>query len=307
VRLRPEIKAGRNGGFHRPSEKRGFFPGRLDNPAAMPETKASDIIGNLRINYDRAIQAIRRENYDYAIELLSDLLKKDPSNFDVRMALREASLKKSEKKGGFFQKMLNTAGGGHHLAKAQLALKSDPHEALAEAEKLLVTDPKNVAALKISADAAIACGFVQTSLRSLVMVHKLAPDDVQGNTKLANLYCDLGEPEKAEQVFGVLCRHHPNDQDLQMAAKNISARRTLKRGGYEDGAAGGTFRRALKDTDEARLLEQEQRMHKDEDTINSLLAEYERRFESEPENIKLVKDIAELYAQSKNYYRALEY
>ena len=272
----------------------------------MAEKKASDIIGNIRINYDRALQAIRRENFDYAIELLSDLLKKDPSNFDVRFALREAALKKSEKKGGFFNKMLNTAGGGHHLAKAQLALKNDPNEALAEAEQMLVSDPKNVSALKISADAAIACGYTQACLRTLTMIHKIAPGDIQANSKLANLYCDLGEPEKAENVYGVLCKHHPNDQDLQMAAKNISARRTLTRGGYEDGKE-GSFRKAIKNEGEAKLLEQEQRMHKDDETIAALLEEYERRFETQPENIKLVKDIAELYAQKKNYYRALEY
>ena len=273
----------------------------------MPEKKASDIIGNLRINYDRAIQAIRRENFDYAIELLNDLLKKDPSNVDVRMQLRKAALEKSEKKGGFFKKVLKTAGGGHHLAKAQLALNTDPIEALGEAEQMLIADPKNVTALKIAAQAAKAADFPETQLRSLVMVHKIAPEDKEANPELANLYCDLGEPEKAEQVYGVLLKHNPDDQDLMMASKNISARKTLKRGGYEDGEAGATFRKGLKDSEEAKILEQEQRMHKDEETINNLLAEYERRFETEPENIKLVKDIAELYTQSKNYYRALEY
>ena len=48
-------------------------------------------------------------------------------------------------------------------------------------------------------------------------------------------------------------------------------------------------------------------MHKDEETISALLEEYERRFETQPNNIKLVRDIAELYSQQKKYYRALEY
>jgi tetratricopeptide (TPR) repeat protein len=273
----------------------------------MPEKKASDIVGNIRINYDRALQAIRRDNFDYAIELLGDLLKKDPSNFDVRMQLRKAALEKSEKKGGFFKKVLSTAGGGHHLAKAQLALNSNPLEALHEAEKMLVADPKNVTALKISAEAAEKAEFPDTRLRTLVMIHKLAPEDLEANAKLANLYCNLGQPEKAEQIYGVLLTHHPDNQEVMMESKNISARRTMKRGGYEDGNAGGTFRKALKSDEEAMLLEQERRMHKDDETIGNLLAEYERRFETEPENIKLVKDIAELYAQQKNYYRALEY
>lgn len=273
----------------------------------MSEKKASDIIGNLRINYDRAVQAIQRENFDYAIELLSDLLKKDPSNLDVRFKLRDAAQGKAGKGGGFFRKVINTAGGGHHLAKAQLALKSNPQEALHEAEQMLLGDPQNVAALKISAEAAVACGFVQTSLRTLTVVHRLAPEDVQANTRLANLYCELGEPEKAEKIYSVLCRHHPGDPSLQMAAKNIAARRTMQRGGYEDGSPGATFRRGLKDVDEAQLLERQSRGHKDAETVAALLAEYEKRFETDPENVKLVKDIAELHALRHDYYRALEY
>jgi tetratricopeptide (TPR) repeat protein len=273
----------------------------------MSEKKASDIIGNLRINYDRAIQAIRRDNFDYAIELLGGLLKKDPSNIDVRFSLREAARGRAGKRSGLFQKVISTAGGGHHLAKAQLALNSDPREALHEAEQMLLSDPQNVSALKISADAAIACGFTQTCLKTLAMVHNYAPGDIQANTKLANLYCDLGEPEKAEQIYQVLCKHHPNDSELLMAAKNISARRTLKRGGYEEAGEEGSFRKALKSSGEATLLEQQARGHKDEDTISHLLTEYERRFETETENIKLIKDIAELYILRKDYYRALEY
>jgi len=168
-------------------------------------------------------------------------------------------------------------------------------------------DPQNVAALKISAEAAMACGFTQTCLRTLLAVHRHAPEDIQANTRLANLYCDLDEPEKAERIYSVLCQHHPADSALQMAAKNISARRTMRRGGYEDGSAGGTYRRGLKDADEAQFLERQARGHKDEATIDALLLEYERRFESEPENIKLIRDIAELYTLRHNYYRALEY
>ena len=48
-------------------------------------------------------------------------------------------------------------------------------------------------------------------------------------------------------------------------------------------------------------------MHKDEATIENLLHEYEARFEKDQSNIKLIKDIAELYTLQKNYYRALEY
>jgi tetratricopeptide (TPR) repeat protein len=274
----------------------------------VAETKASELLGNSRTFYDKSVEAMRRENYDYAIELLTQLIKKEPQCWEARMKLRETAMAKQSKGKSFFKKVMNTAGSGAHLAKAQMAMAGEPLEALAEAEIILLSDPVNVMALKISAEAALRLEFIQTARLTLQRVHQLAPEDREANARLANLYCDLGSPELAEQVYAVLMRHHPNDQELQMEAKNIAARRTLDQGGYENAhAEGGTFRKLLKDVDQAERLERESRMVKDEATMATLLAEYEQRLENEPENVKLICNIAELHAESGDFYRSLQY
>jgi len=63
----------------------------------------------------------------------------------------------------------------------------------------------------------------------------------------------------------------------------------------------------LKDKEEAVSLEQENRQVKTEDTVQRLIDEKELRAKSEPKNVKLLKDLAELYTQKKEFDRALSY
>ena len=103
-------------------------------------------------------------------------------------------------------------------------------------------------------------------------------------------------------------RDNPNDADLSKALKNLSARKTMDEGGYSALEGGeGSYRDILKDKKEAASLEQEKRVVKTEDTTERLIGEYEARLHTEPENLKLVRQLAELYTQKKQFERALEF
>jgi tetratricopeptide (TPR) repeat protein len=103
-----------------------------------------------------------------------------------------------------------------------------------------------------------------------------------------------------------LQRTLPGDAELAQALKNISARRTMKEGGYGELASGaGSSRDILKNEEEAISLEQEKRVQRTEDNTERLIAEYETRLQTEPDNLKLVRSLAELYTQKKQFDRAL--
>jgi tetratricopeptide (TPR) repeat protein len=105
-----------------------------------------------------------------------------------------------------------------------------------------------------------------------------------------------------------LLRDHPGDGDLNQALKNLSARKTMDQGGYAALADGsGSYRDILRNKTEASSLEQEKRVVKTEDTTERLIGEYEARLQTEPGNLKLVRSLAELYTQKKQFDRALEY
>jgi tetratricopeptide (TPR) repeat protein len=78
--------------------------------------------------------------------------------------------------------------------------------------------------------------------------------------------------------------------------------------GYEAVASGaGSYRDLLKDKEQAVSLEQEQRVEKSGDVATRLISEYESRLPAEPNNLKLLRDLAELYTQKEQFDRALEY
>ena len=102
-------------------------------------------------------------------------------------------------------------------------------------------------------------------------------------------------------------RTRPTTAICSQALKNLSARKTMDEGGYgalEGG--GGSYRDILKDKKEAVSLEQEKRVQKSEDVTERLIGEYETRLQTEPNNLKLVRSLAELYTQKKQFDRALE-
>src|SRR5207244_10333992 len=124
----------------------------------------------------------------------------------------------------------------------------------------------------------------------------------------ANAMADAGEVSRAEKILADLYRSFPTDNDLAQALKNLSARKTMDEGGYDALADGsGSYRDILKDKNEAVALEQQNRQVKTEDLAAKQIAEYEARLKTEPNNLKLLRSVAELYTQKNQFDLALNY
>jgi tetratricopeptide (TPR) repeat protein len=276
---------------------------------AMAEKSLSEINREVRLLFQKGSDALLRENYDYAVDLLNQVLQKEPTLFDARKALRNAQTKKSGSGSGggsFFKKAWGSASSSPMIAKAQMALRSNPAEALQTAEQILNGDPTNAGAHRIVIDAAEALEMPRTAALSLEILHKNSPNDKALTIQFAHALAGIGEPNRAEKILLELARTAPRDGEIAQALKNVSARRTLGEGGYETIAAGeGSYRDILRNEKEAVSLEQEKRTHKTEDISERLINEYEARLKTEPENLKLLRSLAELYTQKGLFDRAL--
>lgn len=274
----------------------------------MPEKSASEIPRGVREQYEKGVTALERNNLDYAIELLLGVLKAEPAFLAGREALRKSGLRKASQGTGLFKKLVNSASSSPALAKARMMTDSQPLEAMFVAEQVIASDPKSSLAHDIFAKAALAAGFPRSAILSLEAMRQESPADKDVSIRLSQAYAAIGQNDKAEAIFAALLKHHPNDPHLSEMAKNISACRTLNEGGYQNLADGtGNFRQALKNKDEAARLEQESRITKDAAQSQNLIEQYAARLATEPENIKLLKNIAELYAQQKDFYNAIDY
>ncbi len=274
----------------------------------MAEKTLNDLPRELRGLFTKGNDAFRRDNFDYAIDLFTQVLNREPRFFEVRKLLRMAQQRKAGGGGGLFKKVWSSASSQPMLAKGQMALPKDPAEALQVAEHVLNSDPTNSGAHRLAVKAAQALEMPHTAAMSLEMLFRNSPTDKDLAIQLGNALAEIGEVQRAERVLSELVRGHPGDNELAQALKDISARKTLDEGGYEALADGeGSYRDILKNKEEAVSLEQQNRVEKSEDLTAKLIKEYETRLPSEPTNLKLIRSLAELYTQKKEFDKALSY
>jgi tetratricopeptide (TPR) repeat protein len=268
----------------------------------MAEKSLAEIPRDLRMLFTKGSDALLRENFDYAVALFNQILEKEPGLHECRKALRAAQRGKAGDRGGFFKKMLSSAGSSPGVAKAQHALRKDAAEALHLAEQVLNSDPNSSGAHRVVIEAATALQMPHTAALSLEVLVRNSPKDKALTIEFANALADMGDVKRGEQVLIDLSRSMPNDGELAQALKNLSARKTLDEGGYGALAGGqGSYRDILKDEQESVSLEQEKRVQKTEDVTERLVQEYETRLQTEPENMRLIRSLAELYTQKKRF------
>jgi tetratricopeptide (TPR) repeat protein len=274
----------------------------------MPEKNLNEIVRDARSLFTRGMEALAHDNLDYAITLLNQALETEPGFFDCRKSLRDAQFRKAGAGGrGIFKKMWSGAGNSPQVAKAKMALGKNPAEAMAIAEQILNADPNSSAAHRIIVDAGTALELPRTVAMSYETLAKNSPKDKALAIEFAHAVSAIGEGSRAEKILMDLMRELPGDGDLRTALKDLSARKTMDEGGYAALAGGGgSYRDILKDKKEATSLEQEKRVQRSEDVTERLMGEYETRLETEPTNNKLLRSLAELYTQKKQFDRALE-
>ena len=279
----------------------------------MAEKTVNEISRDARTLFTKGVEAAQRENIDYAIDLFNQVLAKEPAFYNCRKALRAAQFKKAgEGGGGFFKKMMSGAGSSPQVAKAKIILGKNPAEAMAIAEQILNGDPNNSAAHRIIVDVANALELPHTAVLSYETLAKHSPKDRNLAIEFAEALAAAGdvsesENNRGEKILMDLLRENPSDGELSQALKNLSARKTLDQGGYGALEGGeGSYRDILRNKEESVSLEQEKKAQKSEDVTARLIEEYETRLQREPDNLKLIRSLAELYTQKKEFEKALE-
>src|SRR5438445_10184349 len=158
----------------------------------MAEKSLTDIPRELRMLYTKGNDALSRDNFDYAIDLFTQILTREPGLYEARKALRSAQFKKAGNGGGFFKRVLSSASSSPMVAKGQLTMRKDPAEALQIAEQILNSDPNNSGAHKLVVDACTAMELPRTAVLSLEVLVKNSPKDRDVGIKFANTLHDAG-------------------------------------------------------------------------------------------------------------------
>lgn len=253
--------------------------------------------------FKRAKDAAEKQNYDYAIALLSGLLKDIPTHIDARRRLRINEIMRA-KGASSFAKSLNSVKVAPAHMKGKSVLKKNPQEALVIAEEILQIDPYNSQGNSLLAEAATALGFGEIVVLAHETLRDAKPTDIDNLKKLGLAYSALGLSDKAQNTYQKVLDIKPSDGEALKGMKDAAASMASQKGGWEQST---DFRDSLKNTEESRKLEQEAKVVKSEEAIDEQIQGLYVQWEQNNQNVDVTKKIAALYEQKKDLDNALNW
>lgn len=265
----------------------------------MPKT-LSQTSPRIRDSYKRVQEAIRKDNPDYAIDLLRSILEMEPELDELRRELRQTQLGKLKKKKA--DPLSSMKGMGKSMA-VKAAIKKEPGKALSKAEELLEVDPLNPAFLEQYVDAARAAEYIVAAAVTIEEVLKVDPKNDALMETLGKVWLEAGNAHQARTVFEKLGELRPGDQNVIKWIKDTSAMDSMTKGGWEQE---GDFRDKLKDEDEAAELEKAQRSQQGGGDLDRMIASQRSKLEAEPDNLNLYRPLADSLMKNGDLAEALE-
>ena len=229
-----------------------------------------------------------KTNPQYAIEVLTGILVRNPGCIEVRRTLRKAQKALLGTKKGLFDGITGALTSG----KIAKAVEADPVAAIAAAEETLAKKPTDANANKTIALAGIKLGFHDLAAFAYEELAGNEPTQVQHFIDLANVWIAAGDYDQSLNAADKGLKLFPGNGDLQEAVRKASVSKTMKKGNWEDK---GDFQSKLKDKDEALRLDQSSRAVTDSATALAQAAEIAQKIQSAPDNLDLYRDIVRMF------------
>jgi tetratricopeptide (TPR) repeat protein len=268
----------------------------------VPEKALHEVNRHAKELYDKGLASMERNAPDAAVHFFTQAVSLEPGFLKARQALRIARVKKFGS-GGAMSRMFGSVTGSTSLAKAFANTKKDPLKALEAAEQALSSNPHNVQALKLMADAAETLGFLQTAIFAMETANDESPKNVAILLKLGHLYQVAHDAEKASQAYEEVLKIDPNNSEAYAGKKDSQANEAMRKGNWDKA---DSYRDVMKDSDEAASLEQAGKIFKDEDVVRAQMAEVFNLTTQQPENIAHWRKLGDLALQVNEFDYAIQ-
>jgi tetratricopeptide (TPR) repeat protein len=128
------------------------------------------------------------------------------------------------------------------------------------------------------------------------------PRDAKILHELGRLYHDMGESEKAVEIYNRITAADPLDSEALRLGKDASARASMKTGGWTQAES---YRDLIKDKDLAVSLEQQSRMALTGESLEQQIAETYERHQAEPESVDHARRLGTLSEQKEDFESAI--
>jgi tetratricopeptide (TPR) repeat protein len=251
----------------------------------------------------KAEEALRRRNYDFAVELFRQLTDLDPDQGEARSGLRRALKKRSEQEGGK-GKLFRAVSGALPLSRAKTLQKLGKHEACARAlEDYLASNPLDEEANLLLGVSLEQAGHFHSARAVYEFTAEIAPKNPEALKRAGAMMQRTGDHARALEYFERALEADPRDQEALKARKNLAAETALSKSSASTVAHS---RELIKDKDRSRELERSRRLVLSEEELKAELARLEERFAESPADVELMLQLSDVHERLGDPAAALE-
>lgn len=240
-------------------------------------------------------------NAEYAATLLLEILKMDPALTELWPKAREIQLASAQ--GNKTNHSLSNMKSMGKVMKIKGLIKKQDVAAVDLAEDLLRSDFLNPSFIELYCDAAEASHLEVAAIATLEAFLKADPNHTDFLQRLGKLHAVTGNPIEARKAYERLSELMPGDQRFAKLARDAAAQETTMIGNWDQE---GSFRKSLKDADEAAQLEAENRSQSSAEGIQEVIALQQQKLNKEPDNINLYRPLADSLLKDGQLNEALD-
>jgi len=176
--------------------------------------------------YDKGLLAFEKQNYDYAIEIFSQIISVRYDHPEARHYLHISLQKKAE---GSRTSIAASVNKLFLLMHANAMLKKDNIPVCLEIlEKIIASNPNDSEPLKKIADIFYKKGMISHAINNLEEARALNPKDIGVLKKLGELYVKREDYHNARAIYESALKVNPNDTETLKSLKNLDALGVLK-------------------------------------------------------------------------------
>jgi tetratricopeptide (TPR) repeat protein len=248
---------------------------------------------------EKGEDALKKKNFDYAIEILLQAVSFAPNSREAREMLRKAELKKYEH--AYPSAALVAVFGFPAklgMFVAGLSKKGNPEGFMMACEKFLTKDPKNKKVNMALGDAAAAAGHLQAAILAYETATEHHAEDADILKRFGALLWKDGQIRRAHEMYDRAVRLSPHDQDAIKARKNLAAEASLKETGFETARSS---RELVKDKDALGKIEQEARLHRTDEDLATQRKELEARVAAGASGSEVLLELVQVCKRMKDW------
>ena len=193
---------------------------------------ATAVPNDLQPYFDKGIQAYTQGSYEYAVDLLTFVVKNAPDATEARRYLRLAIQRQFNQHppsvlSQLGIELLTLPVRGWAILSV---LQGNARQAISLYEWLLQRAPRSKSLLMRLALALSRGGLDDAALQTYEELLTIDPNHLGALRKLARLAMKRGNDPQARQCFERVLHLHPGDLEAQQSLRNLDALGTIKKG-----------------------------------------------------------------------------